>query len=88
MIDKSSIQEKVMDIIKGDDTLLEDIGQVSDLYNVSMDEMGFSSISYIKLLVLIENEFDIEIPDDYLQLYEFPTIGSIVDYIAGSISED
>lgn len=80
-IERHAIEEKIMEIIKGDETILEDVGERTDIFEVNIEEIGLSSISYVKLLVLIENEFEIEIPDDYLQVYEFRTIESIVDYI-------
>lgn len=46
-------------------------------------ELGISSISFIKIIVMIETEFDIEFDDDdlYLGNEELATIGAFVSYI-------
>lgn len=44
------------------------------------DDLGVDSLDFCELIVEIEKEFDIQIPDD---MYEkFKTVGSIVNYVA------
>lgn len=40
-----------------------------------------NSINYIKLIVAIENEFDIEIPDEYLDISKVNTIRDMLTFI-------
>ena len=43
------------------------------------DELGADSLDVVELLMAIEDEFDVEIPDDKIE--GMKTVGSVVDYI-------
>ncbi|WP_068773783.1 acyl carrier protein [Paenibacillus sp. FJAT-26967] len=45
---------------------------------------GVDSMKFVHLLISIENEFDIEIPDDFLTLDKLSTIDEIVALIERS----
>jgi len=48
----------------------------------SIDEIGINSISFIKIIVDIENIFNIEIPDDQLNKEYFNTIKDLYEFLA------
>ncbi|MDK8191933.1 acyl carrier protein [Paenibacillus sp. UMB7766-LJ446] len=57
--------------------------------DTNLIEAGVNSISFIKLVILIENEFDIQFEETKLDLNYFPTIREILEYIEQqSKSED
>jgi len=53
--------------------------------DASTSNIGLDSIAFIKIVVLLESEFDIEFEDDMLSINEFPTIKTIFEYIESII---
>ncbi len=43
------------------------------------DDLGADSLDVVELLMSIEDEFDVEIPDE--EIVNLKTVGSLVDYI-------
>ncbi|MBR5922302.1 MAG: acyl carrier protein [Clostridia bacterium] len=43
------------------------------------DELGADSLDVVELLMAIEEEFEVEIPDEEIE--SLKTVGSVVDYI-------
>lgn len=50
------------------------------------DDLGADSLDVVEMLMAIEDEFDIEIPDD--QIENLKTVGNVVDYITKNTNED
>ncbi len=50
-------------------------------------ELGLNSISYIKLIVEIENEFDIEFEDCMLDYTTMESIKDIIDTVNNKLNE-
>lgn len=55
---------------------IEDIGLDSPL-----NDIGINSISFIKIVVAIESEFNIEFEDEYLEYSKWNTLNDIISYI-------
>jgi acyl carrier protein len=49
--------------------------------DTKIDDVGLSSISFIKMIVDIEEEFNIEFDDESLEFSKFDVIKDFVDYI-------
>lgn len=47
-----------------------------------LSALGMDSITFIRTIVALEEEFDIEIPDEYLLLTEMNTISKMTDVIS------
>ena len=47
--------------------------------------LGMDSIAFIHIVVALEEEFDIEIPDEYLLLTEMNTISKIAEVISAAL---
>lgn len=45
----------------------------------TMDDLGIDSIDAVELVMSIEDEFDLEIPDE--EMDNFKTVGDVVHYI-------
>lgn len=43
------------------------------------DDLGADSLDVVEMLMTIESEFDIEVPDEEIE--NLKTVGSLVDYI-------
>ena len=48
------------------------------------DDLGADSLDVVEMLMSIEDEFDIEIPDD--QIENLKTVGNVVDYITEHVN--
>lgn len=44
-----------------------------------IDDLGADSLDIVELIMALEEEFDLEIPDEEAE--KFPTVGNVVDYI-------
>lgn len=44
-----------------------------------IDDLGADSLDIVELIMALEEEFDIEIPDEEAE--KFPTVGNVVDYV-------
>lgn len=74
------IVEKVREILSKTGRLTVTVDQLedgSDLYNA-----GLTSLATVGLMLALEEEFDIEIPDNMLGRKTFGSIQSIVDVVA------
>ena len=55
--------------------------------DVSLSKLGVSSIYYIKMVVGMEDLFNIEFDDEFLDYEKFETLSEILEYIKKKISE-
>ena len=80
----SEIEKKLINIIKHCDDSVDtkEINNKTDLVN----DLGFDSISIIQLVVELENEFDIEINDEYLLIEYLSPFKSLIEIINNSIN--
>ncbi len=74
-----NIEKEVKKIIASSIKTTEPI----DTYDVngSLQNIGMDSITFVQIIVALENAFDIEFPDNKLSITEAGTIASIVDII-------
>lgn len=79
------VKEKLINIIK-ETISLEGENLVIDENTNLTNDLNFSSLDFIKLVVKIENEFDIEFDDDFLDFNRFNVFGELVIYI-GKLAE-
>lgn len=56
-------------------------------YQSDSDELLMDSIQFISLIVLIENEFNIEVPDDLLNITILNTIDKLVTVMDNLVGE-
>ena len=46
-----------------------------------VDDLGCDSLDIVEMVMTIEEEFGIEIPDDDAEKFQTGTVGSLLDYI-------
>ena len=71
---------KVIEIL---DAYMEGVEWDSIGHDAGLAEQGMDSMTFIQVVVDIEAQFDIEIPDEYLLAEKMGTIGRIVDVVCG-----
>ncbi|MCK4258885.1 MAG: acyl carrier protein [Halanaerobiales bacterium] len=78
-------KEEVQVIIEG--KVREVIGDpnIELTLDQKIDELGLNSIDFIKFLVFIEQEFDIEFEDEDLELGQYSTLENVIDKVASKV---
>ena len=74
--------EEVLEKVKG--IIVEQLGVAETAVTMEasfIDDLGADSLDIVELIMALEEEFDIEIPDEYLVAEFFENINHIVDVI-------
>lgn len=74
-----AIEQKIKEILKADVESDIPIGEIGN--EVALDSLGINSVNFIKFVVDIETEFDIEFDDNDLNFNNFKNIACLVDYV-------
>lgn len=75
-MDRKAIQKKIINVIADQLSLRAgDIGPHSNF----VDDLGADSLDIVELIMEMEEEFDIEIPDEDVE--KMLTVGDVIDYI-------
>lgn len=82
--DLSELQQRAFSTIKTnlDEKVFSNITIDTDLSGVGID-----SITFIKIIVSLEAEFDFEFDDEMLLFTAFPTLRVMIDYVESKVSE-
>ena len=76
--------EEIFDKVK--EIIVEQLGVAEDSVNEEssfIEDLGADSLDIVELIMAIEEEFDIEIPDTDAE--KVVTVGDVVDYIKDNI---
>lgn len=70
---------------------LSDVLNINDVSNLSMqdslEDIGLDSINFVTLIVMLEDAFDIQVPEDKLKYENFQTIKKILKVIGELIND-
>lgn len=77
--------EKVSDIVTAQ---LPELINKADSFNGDLMNLGINSITFVKLILALEEQFDIEFEDEVLIPQAFPTVDSIVRYIKNRTKDE
>ncbi|MBQ0101554.1 MAG: acyl carrier protein [Firmicutes bacterium] len=69
--------EKIIEIISGQ--LNVDVSDISEDTKI-MEDLGADSLDVVEMLITLEDEFGVVIPDDDIE--KLVTVGDVFDYIA------
>ena len=80
-MDRAQIQSKLVDL------LVDELGLERD--NITMEakfeeDLEVDSLGVVELLMALEDNFDVKIPDDEAE--KITTVGEAVDVVAGKVS--
>lgn len=76
------IQEKILEIIN---EVMENAIS-SNQINDDLAQLGMDSITFIRIVVILEETFNIEMPDEYLIMSEMNTIAKITKLIFDTLN--
>lgn len=71
--------DKILEIVKAN---MKNSPILSNQLEEDLSLLGMDSIIFISVVIALEEEFDIEIPDEKLSLNEMNTIAKIMDVIS------
>jgi len=57
------------------------------MMDTPIDKSGITSLSFIKFIVAVEEQFDIEVDNQYLSLSQYETVGDFVE-VCGNIIDN
>ena len=76
---KKDILDKVLKILNAN---IEKTEITSEQMEDDLTALGMDSITFIRIIVAVEEEFDIEIPDEKILIIEMNTVSKIVNIIS------
>ena len=80
---KDSIESKVISVIANQLSLRDDDIKVSSRF---VDDLGADSLDIVELIMEMEEEFDIEIPDEEVE--KMMTVGDVTKFVTALVTAD
>lgn len=74
-----NIQDKVLEILNAN---IEKAKIKPEQFDEDLSQLGMDSIIFIKIIVALEETYDIEIPDEKLLMEEMNTLNKIVSVVS------
>lgn len=75
------MNEKVNEIVSIVNDIVEEVDVNETMIAQDLCELGMDSIAFVKVIIEIEDKYDIEIPDKYLKIQDMNTIEKIVSVL-------
>ncbi|MDR1914690.1 MAG: acyl carrier protein [Clostridiales bacterium] len=79
----NEIREKVLDTIKAN---IEEIEISAEQSDEDLLQHGMDSITFIQIVVALENTLEIEIPDEKLLLEEMGTLNKMINVVTAALN--
>ena len=76
---REDILDKVLKVLNAN---LENTEITFEQTEDDLSALGMDSIAFIRVIIALEEEFDIEIPDEYLLITEMNTLSKMTDVIS------
>lgn len=72
-------KDKILEIVNYN---LEDTSIQIEQFDLELDTVGMDSITFIKIIVDLEESFELEIPDEFLLLLKMNTINKMYETLS------
>lgn len=72
-------KDKILEIVNYN---LEDTSIQIEQFDLELDTVGMDSITFIKIIVDLEESFELEIPDEFLLLIKMNTINKMYETLS------
>jgi len=83
--ENNNFKQKILNIILRNS---KELGSVEAPLDLKLSTVGLDSISFIKVIAALEEEFDFDFDDEMLLMTNFLTIGAILNYVSAKIGKD
>lgn len=77
------METKILDVIN---KVLDEKDIHFMLHEMNAEFLNIDSITFIKIIVALEEAFDFEFDDEMLLISKFPTIESMIEYVKTKVS--
>jgi acyl carrier protein len=81
---KGSLKTLLIEGLRLQDLRPEDIEDAAPIF---VEGLGLDSVDALELVVLVEEKYNIQIPDEEVGKRAFASIDTLTDYVAGEISK-
>ena len=81
-------REEIIKITKATIEEIQEVQYGDEVFSQALVDLSFNSISFIKLIVRLETEFDIAFAEEIVLIKKDTTVNDIVDYICTNINKD
>lgn len=88
MTDRARISEAVKRLVVRESRLAVDPGTVDDLEPLNGELLRVNSLGFLGMLVRLEDELDVTLPDDIFAGRVFTTVADLVDVVADVVKEE
>ncbi|MEU4379174.1 phosphopantetheine-binding protein [Micromonospora echinofusca] len=88
MTDRARINEAVKRLVVRESRLAVDPATVDDLEPLNGDLLRVNSLGFLGMLVRLEDELDVTLPDDIFAGRVFTTVADLVDVVADVVKEE
>ena len=76
------MRERIIEIIRDACALKED----NITFETNLGDISLDSLTFIEVIVRIEQEFGVEFDDEDLNIDDWGTIGDVIHYVEGKIN--
>lgn len=77
-----NIEQEILSLF-AEEAGISDIG--NNLINQEIKDIGINSITFVKIIVTIENKYNIEFDFDMLSINQFSTLASLIVYVRSKL---
>ncbi|QOC94278.1 phosphopantetheine-binding protein [Micromonospora craniellae] len=88
MTDRARINEAVKRLVIRESRLAVDPATVDDLEPLNGDLLRVNSLGFLGMLIRLEDELDVTLPDDVFAGRVFTTVADLVDVVADVVKEE
>lgn len=84
MYDMTNIRDKILEIINSN---IEQANIAIEQDDEDLSLLGMDSITFIKIIVAMEETFEIEVPDEKLLITEMGTLNKMIDVVSTALEK-
>ncbi|NIL42973.1 acyl carrier protein [Salinispora arenicola] len=88
MTDRPRVNEAVKRLVVRESRVSVDPGTIDDLEPLNGDLLRVNSLGFLGMLVRLEDELDVTLPDDIFAGRAFTTVADLVDVVVDLVREE
>lgn len=81
---KTELKKLMIEGLRLDEVRLEDVDDAAPIF---VEGLGLDSVDALELVVLVEERFQIQIPDEDVGRRAFASIDALADFVAGELAK-
>lgn len=81
---KTALKKLMIEGLRLDEVRLEDVDDAAPIF---VEGLGLDSVDALELVVLVEERFQIQIPDEDVGRRAFASIDALADFVSGELAK-